>query len=126
MAKAMVSATVSGDMDIASRRAMSDASSSGSRVGEMNSVSVKPRRDERAAQTLGNQFLLHDLAQGAHSRLAGGVDGLTGHPLLGGGGRDRDELARSLGAKDRQGGSDTVQHAAKVYVDHPVPVIQLT
>jgi hypothetical protein len=32
---------------------------------------------------------------------------------------------RSLGAKDRQGGSDTVQHASEVDVDHPVPVIQL-
>lgn len=42
MAKAIVSATACGGIAMASRRAVSDASSSGSRVEDMKSVSVKP------------------------------------------------------------------------------------
>src|ERR1017187_548393 len=83
------------------------------------------RRDECAAQALGSQFLSHYLAQGAYRGLGGGVNGLAGNPLVGSGGRDRDEVARSLGPEDRQGGGDTVQDAAQVHVDHLVPVIYL-
>src|ERR1022692_3819183 len=83
------------------------------------------RRDECAAQALGSQFLSHYLAQGAYRGLGGGVNGLAGNPLVGGGGCDRDEVARSLGPEDRQGGGDTVQDAAQVHVDHLVPVIYL-
>ena len=107
-------ATACGGMAAASRRAVKAASSLGSRVLKDEIGVGEAWRHQRAAQALGSEFLPHHLAQCAYRGLRGGIDRLARDPFVGRCGRHSDEVPSALSTKDRQGGGNTVQDAARV------------